>query len=67
DRYSADRSVCLRGESQNLGAGIPMIIGGAAALAGAIVWWITDAATPAPEPRIDVVIGPGHLGLRGTF
>ncbi|MFO0713804.1 MAG: hypothetical protein U0353_28375 [Sandaracinus sp.] len=67
DRYSADRSVCLRGESQNLGAGIPMIIGGAAALAGAIVWWITDAATPEPEPRIDVVIGPGHLGLRGTF
>jgi hypothetical protein len=44
-----------------------MIIGGAAALAGAIVWWVTDAQAPESEPRIDVVIGPGSVGARGTF
>jgi hypothetical protein len=67
ERFNADRSICLRGEEQNLAAGIPMIIGGAAALAGAIVWWITDAEAPETEPRIDVVIGPGSAGVRGTF
>lgn len=67
ERYNVDRSICLRGEEQNLAAGIPMIIGGAAALAGAVIWWVTDAQAPETEPRIDVVIGPGSAGVRGTF
>jgi hypothetical protein len=67
ERYNVDRSICLRGEEQNLAAGIPMIIGGAAALAGAVIWWITDAQAPETDTRIDVVIGPGSAGVRGTF
>ena len=67
ERFNADRSICLRGEEQNLAVGIPMIIGGAAALAGAIAWWITGAQAPPTESRIEVVIGPGSAGVRGTF
>jgi hypothetical protein len=67
ERYNVDRTVCLRGEEQNLAAGIPMILGGAVALAGAVVWWITGAQAPESEPRIDVVLGPGSAGVRGTF
>lgn len=67
ERYSADRSVCLRGESQNLAVGIPMMIGGLAALTGAVVWWITGATSPEDHSRIDLSIGPGSVDVRGTF
>lgn len=63
----ATTGVCLRGEENNLGVGILLIATGALSLAGAVVWWITDAQPPPNEPRIDVVLGPSALGLRGWF
>jgi hypothetical protein len=44
-----------------------MILVGSLSLAGAIAWWVLDAEAPENEPRIDVVIGPGSAGVRGTF
>ncbi|MBN8613503.1 MAG: hypothetical protein J0L92_23110 [Deltaproteobacteria bacterium] len=67
DRYNADRTICLRGEQNNPGVGITMILVGSLSLAGAIAWWVLDAEAPENEPRIDVVIGPGSAGVRGTF
>lgn len=64
---------CVRGEEPNVGLGTLFIVGGAIATAGAIIWWITDAALT-NEPRIDVVdldllfLEGGALGVaRGSF
>ncbi len=67
DRYNADRSVCLRGEQQNLAAGIPLMLGGAVALAGAIAWWVIGADAPVDGSRIEVSLAPERLLVRGTF
>jgi hypothetical protein len=58
---------CLRGEENNVGLGILFIATGALSLAGAIIWWVTGAAAPPTEPRVDIVIGPGSAGVRGSF
>ncbi len=67
DFYNADRTVCLRGEENNLGIGITMILIGTLSLTGAVVWWVVDAQAPESEPRIEVVVGPGGASVRGTF
>lgn len=63
----APSGTCLRGEDNNVGLGILFIATGTLSLAGAIIWWITGATAPPTEPRIDVVVGPGSAGVRGTF
>lgn len=67
DLYNASRTVCLRGEENNLGVGITMIVLGSLSLAGAVAWWVTDAQAPETDTRIDIVVGPGSAGVRGTF
>ncbi len=59
--------VCLRGEDNNVGVGVVLLATGALSLAGSIFWWITGARAPESEPRIDVVLGPGTAGVRGSF
>jgi hypothetical protein len=63
----AASGTCLRGEDNNVGLGILFIATGTLSLAGAVIWWITGATAPPTEPRIDIVLGPGAAGVRGTF
>lgn len=67
DAYNADRSVCLRGEAQNLAAGIPLMLVGAVSLAGAIAWWVLGSDAPIDSSRIEVGLAPDRLLLRGRF
>jgi hypothetical protein len=60
--------VCLRGEDPNVPLGIVMTVSGILALGGAVIWLLAGDSV-APQPRIDVVLGPegGSLAVRGRF
>ncbi|UJR80178.1 Hypothetical protein I5071_22220 [Sandaracinus amylolyticus] len=62
----APSGTCLRGEDPNVPVGVTLTVAGILALGGGIVWFVTGAFV-ADTARIDLVLGPGNVGLRGQF
>ncbi|AKF07234.1 hypothetical protein DB32_004383 [Sandaracinus amylolyticus] len=62
----APSGTCLRGEDPNVPVGVTLTVAGILALGGGVVWFVTGAFVT-DTARIDVVLGPGNVGLRGQF
>ncbi|MBX3268726.1 MAG: hypothetical protein KF729_00610 [Sandaracinaceae bacterium] len=54
---------CLRGTDPNYGAGGTLTVLGGLAIVGAAIWLVVGG-TPASQGNIDVVVGPGGVGVR---
>lgn len=64
----APTGTCLRGDEPNVPLGVTFTVGGALALAGAVIWFVTGAVVVDTTP-IEIVLGPegGGVWARGEF
>lgn len=68
ERRGAVTGVCLAGEDNNPGIGAVLLVTGALALTGAVVWWVTGATIDARgDQRIELGLSPTGATLRGSF